>query len=275
MPTIMDTPSLTPDVSTLAAYKGAVIGGWIVLLLIAERVAPAVARPRESEGGVAAGWARIGRNVALFAINGVLSRVAVIPLTLVAATLPWGWRPEALDEGAGFWATLLVDLVILDMWIYWWHRSSHRFPFLWRFHEVHHLDEFLDVTSAVRFHAGEVLLSAAVRAVVIIALDIPLTTVLVFETFVLVSSVFHHSNVKLPRGFERVLSWIIVTPSIHWVHHHAVRSDTDSNYATVLSVWDRLFGSSSATPRTPDMPIGTEGRREKTLLGLLSRPLKN
>jgi sterol desaturase/sphingolipid hydroxylase (fatty acid hydroxylase superfamily) len=269
----MDTPSLSSEISLLAAYKGAVVAGWIALLLIAERVAPAVTRPRDPESGPLGTWARIGRNITLFAINGVLSRVAVIPLTVAAATVPWDWRPDSLGTGSAVWIMLLVDLVILDMWIYWWHRANHRLPFLWRFHEVHHLDEFLDVSSAVRFHAGEVLLSAGVRAVVIIALDIPLATVLVFETLVLVSSVFHHSNVKLPKRLERGLARLIVTPSIHWVHHHAVRRDTDSNYATVLSVWDRVFGSSSPTSRTPDMPIGTEGRNEKTLLGLLKRPL--
>ena len=110
---------------------------------------------------------------------------------------------------------------------------------------------------------------------VIIALDIPLVTVLVFETLVLISSVFHHSNVKLPQGVERALARVIVTPSIHWVHHHAIRRDTDSNYATVLSIWDLVFGSRSATRRTPDMPIGTEGRREKPLLGLLGRPFRD
>lgn len=271
----MDTPSFTSEITSLAAYKGVIVVGWIALLLIAERVAPAVARPRDPDSGRLGTWARIGRNFTLFAINGVLSRVAVIPLTLAAATSPWGWRPEDLSLGGLGWAAMLVDLVILDIWIYWWHRANHRIPLLWRFHEVHHLDEFLDVSSAVRFHAGEVLLSAGVRAVVIIALDIPLTTVLVFETLVLVSSVFHHSNVKLPQGVERALARVIVTPSIHWVHHHAVRRDTDSNYATVLSVWDRLFGSRSATPRTPEMTIGTEGRREKPLLGLLRRPFRD
>lgn len=270
----MDTPSFTSEITVLTAYKGVIVVGWIALLLIAERVAPAVARPRDPGAGPLGSWARIGRNLTLFAINGVLSRVAVIPLTLAAATLPWDWRPEGLGLGATGWAVMAVDLVILDLWIYWWHRANHRIPFLWRFHEVHHLDEFLDVSSAVRFHAGEVLLSAGVRAVVIIALDIPLATVLVFETLVLLSSVFHHSNVRLPRTLERALSRVIVTPSIHWVHHHAVRRDTDSNYATVLSLWDRVFGSRSPTPRTPDMPIGTEGLRETRLLGLLKRPFK-
>src|SRR5262249_7199489 len=148
------------------------------------------------------------------------------------------------------------DLLLLDFLIYWWHRANHRVPFLWRFHEVHHLDRFLDVTSGVRFHFGEVILSALARAGVIALFAIPLSSVLSFEALLLVATGFHHSDLKLPPSLERALSWIVVTPSIHWVHHHRVRSDTDSNYSTILSLWDRLFASRSQTRRTPEMEIG-------------------
>jgi len=148
-------------------------------------------------------------------------------------------------------------------------------PLLWRFHEVHHLDEFLDVTTGVRFHLGEVLLSALVRFAVIVILAIPLTSVIVFETLLLLATIFHHSNVRLPKRFEQLLSLVIVTPSIHWVHHHALRRDTDSNYATVLSVWDRLFDSRSATQRTPDLVIGVEKDHDRPFLPLLLRPFQN
>ena len=144
-------------------------------------------------------------------------------------------------------AGLVFDLLVLDFWIYWWHRANHRVPFLWRFHEVHHLDQFLDVTTAVRFHLGEVLLSAIVRGAIIIILAVPSMSVVIFETALLLATMFHHSNMKLPAGLERALSWLVVTPSTHWVHHHALRRDTDSNYATVLSIWDKLFASRSPT----------------------------
>jgi sterol desaturase/sphingolipid hydroxylase (fatty acid hydroxylase superfamily) len=145
-------------------------------------------------------------------------------------------------------------------------------PFLWRFHAVHHLDETLDATTALRFHFGEVALSAVVRAVVIFLLAMPLSSVLVFEILIAVATIFHHSNLKLPPRFERLLSFLMVTPSIHWIHHHAVRADTDSSYATVLSLWDRLFGSRSRTVRTPGLQIGVEGVRDLTVLRLLARP---
>lgn len=251
------------DPQQLAIAKGIAVSGWIALILVAERLAPAV----ERRGG----WPRILRNAALFAVNIALSRVAVIPLTALAASLAVDWRPAWLHGG---W-TILLDLLVLDLWIYFWHRANHAFPILWRFHEIHHLDEFLDASSAVRFHAGEVLLSAGVRAVVIILLDIPLASVLLFETLVLVAAVFQHSNVRVPGLLERALSRVIITPSIHWVHHHAVRHDTDSNYGTMLSVWDRLFATLSPTPRTPEMAIGVENDHDAGLPTLVLRPFLN
>lgn len=123
--------------------------------------------------------------------------------------------------------------MLLDGWIYWWHRANHEVRFLWRFHQVHHLDSFLDTTSALRFHAGEVLLSALVRGGVIFVVAVPFAHVVAFETLVVLAAIFHHSNVSLPDRLEQVLCLVIVTPSIHWVHHHASRADTDSNYSTV------------------------------------------
>lgn len=117
------------------------------------------------------------------------------------------------------------------------------------------------------------MLSSLVRAAVIVLAGIPLPSVVVFETLLAVITMFHHSNVRLPGWLEAPLSRMIVTPSIHWIHHHARRADTDSNYAAGLSLWDKAFGSRSPTRRMPEMPIGVEGRRERGLVGLIARPL--
>ena len=234
-----------------------VIGG----LLLAERLWPSAPRKK--------GIGRIVSNFSLAGINGVLSPLLIVPITVYAATQAPGWRPGFLSGGWG----LALDLLLLDFWIYVWHRLAHRVPFLWRFHEVHHLDEFLDVSSAVRFHFGEVILSAFARGAFVFLTDVSWQSVLVFDGLVLLFAAFHHSNVALPPRLERALRLVIVTPSHHWVHHHNIQADTDSNYATVLTLWDRLFRSWSPTPRTPDMPIGTQGRKEKPLPGLLMRPL--
>lgn len=247
---------MTDEIITLLQSKGALVLLALVLLLILERLFPVA----KAIGGLR----RLGRNLSFAGLNALLSWAMVVPLTALAAGWALEWRPA--------WWGMLLDFLVLDLWIYWWHRANHRLPFLWRFHEVHHLDEFLDASSALRFHFGEVLISSLVRALFIILAGLPLASVLAFETLLALATMFHHSNVKLPAKFERALSYVIVTPSIHWVHHHALRADTDSNYATVLSIWDRLFGSRSPNQRTIDMVIGVEGRKERTLAALLARP---
>ena len=247
-------------------FKSIAVGVWFVLFFLAERLAPAA----KTDRGWFGDWPRLLTNGSLFLLNIGLSVLVVLPVSLWAAGFDIGIRPGWWTGWQGF----LLDLLLLDFLIYWWHRANHVVPFLWRFHEVHHLDGFLDTTSAVRFHFGEVLLSAVFRAAVIIVFDIPFATVVAFEAMILTAAIFHHSNIKLPARFEQAMSWIVITPSIHWVHHHAVRTDTDSNYGTVLSLWDRLFASRSPNRRRLDMKIGTEGRREQPIIGLLLSPFR-
>ena len=255
----------------LLAYKGIAIAAWFAFLFLAERLAPAAPR-HDAPSGSRWGWLgdprRLARNGIFWAINAALGPLIVIPVTVWAAAQGLGWRPWS------GWTGFALDLLVLDLWIYLWHRANHRVPFLWRFHGVHHLDRFLDTTTAGRFHFGEVALSALVRTAPIILLGMTVESVVAFEALVLAAALFHHSNVRLPAQVERALSWLVVTPSIHWVHHHAVRRDTDSNYATVLSVWDHLFCSRSTTRRTAGMEIGAEGAAEETLPRLLLRPFR-
>lgn len=259
------------DVETLLSLKAAAVAGAFLAFALIERLRPAVAGPLlltwRNRGRAA--LQRLGRNAGLFGLNLLVSPLLVIPITILADRWALGWRPAALEGAPG----LVVDLLVLDCWIYWWHRANHVFPWLWRFHEVHHLDEHLDTTSGVRFHLGEVLLSAGVRGVVIVALGIPLTSVIIFETLVLLTALFHHSDMRLSPGTERLLSRVIVTPGIHWVHHHAIRRDTDSNYATILSIWDPLFGSRSRTRRFAGMKIGVERMRDRPLWRLIVQPV--
>ncbi len=243
--------------TSIVHSKALVVLGVLALLMILERIFPMVELRKQIT--------RLTRNFSLAALNILISPFIVVPLTFTAATFSWHWR------GAGM-HSLVVDILVLDCWIYFWHRLNHAVPLLWRFHEVHHLDENLDASSALRFHFGEVILSSVVRAVVIIALDVPLTSVVVFETIVSVAALFHHSNIKLPAALERALALLIVTPSIHFVHHHALRRDTDSNYATVLSLWDYLFGSRSATARHAGLKIGVEGSKDESIFRLIFRP---
>ena len=246
-----------------------IVAFWLVLFFVLERLRPMAVPPTLTHRPQIKG--RVLRNGILWFCNSLLSPVVVLPLTAWATAHTLGWRPDGFDKSL---IVLSVDLLLLDLLIYWWHRLNHQIPFLWRFHEVHHLDSFLDSTSALRFHFGEVLLSAVVRAGAVIMLDLSLKTVVIFETCVLISTIFHHSNIRLPRAVERGLSWVIITPGLHWIHHHALRRDTDSNYGTILTCWDRIFGSHNRAQRSPTMPIGVEGLTEKSMRDLLLRPFR-
>jgi sterol desaturase/sphingolipid hydroxylase (fatty acid hydroxylase superfamily) len=240
--------------------KGGIILATLVLLMLLERAFPMVK--------VRSNLNRIARNFSLVGLNALLGPLIIIPITAYAAGYALHWRP---DWWSG-WAGLVIDFLILDCWIYGWHRLNHVVPFLWRFHEVHHLDEHLDATSALRFHFGEVVLSSLVRAVVILLLGLPLMNVAIFETMVTVAAIFHHSNLNLPDKIDAVLSYIIVTPSLHWVHHHALRGDTDSNYSTIFSLWDRLFASRNIAKFNITMKMGVEGLSDVHILRLILRP---
>lgn len=210
------------------------------------------------------------RNFGLWALFLIASPLLTFPLSALAAAHPL-WPREGVTA-----APLLaaVDLVLLDLWTYFQHRAYHEVPALWRLHAPHHFDEHLDTTTAGRFHVGEILASAALRLPLIMALAVPVAHVVAYDALLMAAALFHHSNIRLPARAERNLSRLVVTPAIHWVHHHAKRADTDSNYGGVLSVWDPIFGTRSRTPRQPSMKIGVEGEHDRPLWVLLMHPLK-
>ena len=253
----------------LLTYKVFITTGWFLLVFIAERVFSAVRLPEKLRNDGSS--QRVFRNISLSIVNMVLSPLIIIPATGYFSNYSMDWRPIWMQDGG--W--ILLDIILLDGFLYLWHRLVHQWPPLWRFHQVHHLDEFLDSTSALRFHCGEVVLAAIVRSLFAVILAIPITSIILFEIIVMIAVIFHHSNVRIPAALERSLSQIIVTPSIHWVHHHAIRADTDSNYANTLAFWDILFGSRSKTKRWNEMPIGVQTRHDEGLFGLLTRPFRS
>jgi sterol desaturase/sphingolipid hydroxylase (fatty acid hydroxylase superfamily) len=234
--------------------KALIMIAVLIAVFVLERIFPAVVL-REN-------FKRLARNFGLGGLNAVAGPFIVVPLSAYASQ----WQLQIFPH------YLPLGLLILDCWIYFWHRINHVIPMLWRFHEVHHLDESLDVTSAFRFHFGEVIISAMVRAGLIFVLGIPLGTVVVFEILLGCAAMFHHSNLRLHPRVERFLSILIVTPSIHWVHHNALRADTDSNYASVLSIWDRIFRTRSRNERRLEMKLGVEGLSDTSILRLILRP---
>lgn len=174
------------------------------------------------------------------------------------------------------WPHTLGALLLLDAWTYLWHRLNHRVPFLWRFHRMHHSDAQLDVTTASRFHPGEIALSGCLRIPILALGGIRIEELALYEGALLAVIQLHHANVALPARLEGVLRWLIVTPAIHQVHHSRRRTETDSNYASILSAWDRLFGSFRTCDDPRTIRFGQDGLdapAHQTLAGLIRTPL--
>ena len=167
-------------------------------------------------------------------------------------------------------------LLLYDMWSYWWHRINHRIPFLWRFHRMHHSDPAMDVSTATRFHPGEVFLSSMIRLLVIPIVGMPVIALVVYDGLQLANTQFHHANISLFRPLDRAVSCILVSPNMHKVHHSPLREETDSNYSSVLSVWDRIFGSYRELAADREVRFGLDELQEpatQSFAGLLRTPL--
>jgi sterol desaturase/sphingolipid hydroxylase (fatty acid hydroxylase superfamily) len=181
-----------------------------------------------------------GRNLAVALLNTAILAVAFSTgITFVA-----GWAHEQGRGllhvlGLGNSARLVLALVLLDGWMYVWHRANHTIPLLWRFHRMHHSDSAMDVTTATRFHLGEHVGASVLRAGLILVVGFEVWQLLIYDALLICVTMLHHANISLGR-YDRRLRWLIVTPDMHKVHHSSWRPETDSNYSTVFSVWDRL-----------------------------------
>ena len=215
------------------------------------------------------GLRRLFKNMSLWAINAVMSPLVILPLSALAAA-------NALWDAPQNMFIIAAHIVLLDLWIYFWHRANHEWPLLWRFHKTHHMDEALDTTTALRFHFGEVWLSALARAPVIMILAVPLSTIILFEALLLAATLFHHSNWRLRARVNVWLGHLIITPELHRIHHHPTARDTDSNYGTLFSFWDRLFQTRIHYRVKDDHIIGAPppDNPDLALLPLLSLPFR-
>ena len=224
-----------------------------LLLFLAERWWP-LRRPR------AALVARLLVNVLIaglaLAAAGSLVRPLVQRLLGTAAERPFGllgWLalPPLVEAVLAFLA--------LDLSFYWWHRANHRVPFLWRFHNVHHCDPDLDVSTALRFHFGEIAFSAAFRVAQVVLLGLGPTVYWAYELCFQANTLFHHSNVRLPIGLERALNRLMVTPRMHGIHHSQVEREAMSNYGVLLPWWDLLHRTLRLNVPQARIAIGVPG----------------
>jgi sterol desaturase/sphingolipid hydroxylase (fatty acid hydroxylase superfamily) len=177
------------------------------------------------------------------------------------------------------WITIPVAVLLLDLIIYGQHVVFHAVPVLWRLHRMHHADLEFDVTTGVRFHPGEFVLSMLIKLAAVAALGVPPTAVLVFEVLLNATSMFNHGNVRIPSGLDRGLRLVLVTPDMHRVHHSIDRRETDSNFGFNVSWWDRLFGTYRAQPALGHarMILGIDrfrNARELWLDRLLLQPMR-
>lgn len=191
-------------------------------------------------------WLRHGM---LAALNTTLMRSLVfVPLLLWAVWLEeQGW---GLVRAVGLVGVpeLILSVLVLDAFDYFWHRANHRVPLLWRFHKIHHSDRALDVTTALRFHPGELLLSGFAKALWLAVLGPTPVAWFLFEALVSASAQFHHADLRLAPKLERALRWLWVTPSFHGAHHLVDRRWGDRNFSTLVPLWDWLFRSYAAPP---------------------------
>ncbi len=222
-------------------------------------------------------FSHLATNLALAAINALIASgfaFAILGVTEWARTRTFGLL-NLMSLPA--WLHWIGAIVIFDFWQYWWHRFNHRVPLLWRFHAVHHSDAELDASSGVRFHTGEMLFSFLARLLVLPLIGVTLPQLLAYEALSLPVILFHHSNIRIPGRADRCLRWLIVTPWMHWVHHSRWQPETDSNYASFLSVWDRLFGSFRLRDKPSEILLGLdhyEEREWRQLPGLLAAPFR-
>jgi sterol desaturase/sphingolipid hydroxylase (fatty acid hydroxylase superfamily) len=138
---------------------------------------------------------------------------------------------------------IVFSIVLMDLWMYVWHRLNHETPFFWKFHKFHHKDEKMNSTTAIRFHAAELILSFPGKAILCFLFGISYIPLLIYETIFFMSIVFHHSNMYISEVFDKVYRVIFSSPLMHRVHHSKKFEQMDSNFGAVFSFWDRLFGS--------------------------------
>jgi sterol desaturase/sphingolipid hydroxylase (fatty acid hydroxylase superfamily) len=172
------------------------------------------------------------------------------------------------------WTAVPVTVAVLDLVSYGWHRANHRVPFLWRLHQVHHSDPSFTVSTGVRFHPGELLLSLPVRLAAVVFIGAPVGAVLAFEIAFTFANLIEHGDINLPSRTESWLARVCITPALHRRHHTKVGPERDTNFGTVFSVWDRVLGTFTASDSATRVETGLPGMEDLRLLRALALPLR-
>jgi sterol desaturase/sphingolipid hydroxylase (fatty acid hydroxylase superfamily) len=248
------------------------IGAAAGALFLAERLRPLRMRKDPAPG-------RVGRNLTIGLLGAAATAASEIPIIAPVQRFAERRRLGLLRQfplpGP---VRIVVGLLLLDYTLFVWHWLNHRVPALWRFHAVHHIDIDLDSTTGVRFHFGEMALAAGFRAAQIVLLGVDNVTLRVFQQLLLLSVIFQHSNLELPADVERGLLPLVVTPRMHGVHHSSLVSETNTNFSSLLSWWDRLHGTLRLDVPQSAITIGVAGflePRDVTLEQSLALPFRH
>lgn len=253
------------------AITAAVIIFVCTFMLLAERIAP-LRTTVESK------LRHVVRNLSTGGVS--LGLMTLIQAPLLQPVASWIVRNRVgLLQAVHWprWIEMVMAIVLLDYTLWWWHWATHRVPFLWRFHLVHHVDRDLDTTTALRFHFGELALSIPFRSVQMIIIGVDPRSLWLWQTILFGSILFHHSNVRLPFAVERLLARFIVTPRMHGIHHSDRIDETNSNWSSLLSAWDFLHRTFRLDVPEETIVIGVPAYhdpREVTIGRILSMPFR-
>jgi sterol desaturase/sphingolipid hydroxylase (fatty acid hydroxylase superfamily) len=211
-------------------------------------------------------------------LNGLLTRLFLAGITIQVTS--WAQAHSLglvrMVELPGT-VRMIIVFLLFDIWMYYWHMANHRFSLFWRFHRAHHTDIAMDTTTALRFHPGELLLSSFMRLPALILIGMSFGELVLFEVMLNISTLFHHSNLALPEKWDSRLRVVIATPNMHRVHHSVERDETNSNYTSFLSLWDRLGGTFRMRADTRTITLGLPSFREEKyqrLWGFLITPFQ-
>jgi sterol desaturase/sphingolipid hydroxylase (fatty acid hydroxylase superfamily) len=216
-------------------------------------------------------------NIGLWLVDGLVTGIICGGCVCTAAN--WTARNDVglLNAlAAPIWVAVPATVVTLDLLSYTWHRANHVLRPLWRLHQVHHSDPSFTVSTALRFHPGELVLSLPARLLVVAFLGAPVTGVIVFEALFALANLFEHGNIDLPPGLERCAGAAFVTPALHRFHHTRVGRERDHNYGTILSLWDRVLGTYRGNTSSAHIDVGlTEVPNEVGVAGALLLPFRS
>ena len=251
--------------------NGIVIFGTFIALTFLEKK-----RPLRKQ--IEPKWLNASRDLAIASTSAIvvnfLEKPVTDKLTKFVETKNFGLikvlrLPKILDT--------ILSVVLLDYTLYLWHVLTHKLPFLWRFHKIHHADLDLTAATAIRFHFGEISISVLFRAGQILLLGVSPKALKIWQNLLFLSIFFHHSNIKLPENFERKLQKIITTPRLHGIHHSVKKDEMDSNWSSGLTIWDFLHGTFRDDIPQAKIIIGVDGfqtHEQISLPNMLTEPFR-